>query len=161
MTHLRILPFFMLLIACLLLAVGFMIATTHDGSMAKPIPAIITIQSTPVQPSIPRWITIDPIGDKKAGENFTIVSTTNLSASDEILVAVETAQIRRPMKSSTYEFSGCQETVKVNPGRNGNNSISFTISPSVCTNLIPMEYLITETDVIDGTMGVARFNITP
>ena len=66
------------------------------------------------------------------------------------------------------EFSGGVGTVKVIPGRNGTNTISFTVNSS-SFNLVPDEYLIIEQgiykdstgDVQSNAMGEARFNITP
>jgi hypothetical protein len=171
-----------LLVVCMLLVAGCTVSKTEDGRVAieygidhrivsppilstTPIPTTSQIQSAPVQPSI-FWIKIDPISDKQVGEIFTINSTTNLSVGDEILVQVYVSHFHLVPKNSVYEFSGATDTMKVIPGRNGTNIISYTLNS---TGFNTEEYQITEDAIYQDSTGnvqsyatgEARFNITP
>ena len=46
-------------------------------------------------------------------------------------------------------------------GKNGTNTILFPVRPSVCQNLIPAEYSISEFDMFNRASDQASFNITP
>ena len=122
-------------------------------------PTTIPIPSTTIPPSI-YWIRIEPIGDKQVGEIFTINSSTNLSAGEEILVQVYKSHWHTSIKSFIGEFSGGMGIVNVSPGRNGTNTISFIVNSSAF-NLVPDEYLITENAIHKDSTGEIRFNITP
>lgn len=159
-----------LLIIVILVAAGWLVASINSG---KPTPSTLpvtpnrSIPTTPI-PSSGYWIKIDPISDKQVGEIFTVNSTTNLSAGAEIYVEVYTAHWHTHTKSYMGEFSGGVGTIKVIPGRNDTNTISFTVNSS-SFNLVPDEYRIIEQgiykdstgDVQSNAMGEARFNITP
>lgn len=158
----------LLLVVCMLVAAGC-ITAIHNGQVSfeygkngrivsHPIlPTSPTLKQIPVQPSL-YWIRIDPISDKKAGDFFTINSTTNLSAGDEILVQVFSANYHSHVKSDTSTFSGVLGHVNVIPGRNGINTISFIVNSSGHN---PDKYVIFEEAVIENATGSALFNITP
>jgi hypothetical protein len=120
-------------------------------------PAAISTQSIPIPPPI-YWIKFDPISDKQVGEIFTINSTTNLSAGEEIFVQVFQTSWHTQLKSSTYEYSGFSNTVNVSPGRDGVNKISFIFNSS---GFHPDEYLIVEDAIKENAKREATFNITP
>jgi len=130
--------------------------TPTDARSSPITPAAIPIPSTPT-PSSFYWIKIDPISDKQVGEIFTINSTTNLSVGEEILVQVYQTTWHTQLKSSTYIFSGTTDTIKVIPGKNGTNTISFTVNSS---GFHPDIYQVYEVAVNENAEGEARINIT-
>jgi hypothetical protein len=141
--------------------------TPTDAQSSLITPAAIPIPSTPTPPSL-YWIKIDPISDKQVGEIFTINSTTNLSAGDEIHVAIYQAEFSTGTRSSGGEFLGIIGTVKVMPGKNEINTISFIVNSSELYP-DPRKYVITEMAFFKDSAGVeqsnatgeALFNITP
>jgi len=155
MTRLRILPIFVLVIAVLLLAMGFMIVKPFEARVAAPAPTILQTQVPQVQPSVPRWIRIDPIGDKMEGDVFTVTSTTNLSEGEEVLVEVMNYEWHHPL-------CGSYDTVKVISGINGTNTISYTVNTS---SFNPEKYLVHETSLRkyaeNRTENETYFNLTP
>ncbi len=154
MTRLRILPLFVLVIAVLLLVMGLMVVKPYEGRVAVPTPTITQTQVTQAQPSAPRWIKIDPVGNKTEGDIFTITSTTNLSAGEEVLVEIMNYEWRHPLYGSS-------DTVKVIPGVNGTNTISYTVNT---TGYNPEKYLVHETcfgeNTEDRIENETYFNIT-
>ncbi|MFA6331779.1 MAG: DUF4349 domain-containing protein [Methanoregula sp.] len=59
------------------------------------------------------YITIDPIGDRYAGEKITITGRTNLPEGAEMLVQVYSSSFKPTQKSQGGEFSGATGTVSV------------------------------------------------
>lgn len=156
MTRLRILPLFVLVIAILLLAMGFMMVKTYEGRVGVPTPTVIQTQSPPVLFPDLYWIKIDPIGDKQVGDTFTITSTTNFSTGEDILVEVTEDHIPLCQKNSCAEYRHFSDTVKVMPGINGTNIISFTVNTS---GFSPNEYFVYETKLPEGGTSTAVFNL--
>jgi len=101
-------------------------------------------------------IRIDPIGDKRVGDKFTITAQTNLAVDDEILVQVYSSSFKPTQKSQSGEFSGATGTVKVTKGDSGMNKISFDVDSSTFK---PDEYIVTEQAVIQDATGTALFNV--
>jgi hypothetical protein len=141
--------------------------TSTDTQSSLIITTTIPIPSTPTPHSL-YWIKIDPVSDKQQGDIFTVNASTNLSVGEEILIQVYTAHFYHAMKDSpSREFCGVVDTVKVIPGSNETNAISFVVNPAC--DLYPEEYAITEDAVYkDSTgnvqshaTGEALFNITP
>ncbi|MFA5267034.1 MAG: hypothetical protein WC379_03610 [Methanoregula sp.] len=130
-------------------------------------PTAIPIPSTPAPPSL-YWIKINPIGDKQAGDIFTINSTTNLSVGNEILVQISQADFHPGIQPIGEEFHGITGTVEVMQGRDEANTISFIVNSSELYS-DPRKYVITESElhkdstgeVQSDATGEARFNITP
>ena len=156
MTPIRTIPALLLLVVCILLAAG---CTENEVSTVPTTTAfhVSTQNATPtVMPSI-YWIKIDPVGDKQAGDVFTINATTNLSAGQEILVQVYEPWMSQ-MKSSTFIPSGTTGTVKVIEGNNGINTISFVVNSST---FHPKNfYTVAEMADNNDPVGYAFFNIT-
>ncbi|MCK9572756.1 MAG: DUF3821 domain-containing protein, partial [Candidatus Omnitrophica bacterium] len=101
-------------------------------------------------------IRIDPIGDKRVGDKFTITAQTNLAVDDEILVEVYSSSFKPTQKSQSGEFSGATGTVKVTKGDSGMNLISFDVDSSTFK---PDEYIVSESAVIQTATGTALFNV--
>jgi trimeric autotransporter adhesin len=101
-------------------------------------------------------IRIDPIGDKRVGDKFTITAQTNLAVDDEILVQVYSSSFKPTQKSQSGEFSGATGTVKVAKGDSGMNKISFDVDSSTFK---PDEYIVQESAVIQTATGTALFNV--
>ena len=114
------------------------------------------------------WIKIDPINDTREGNIFTINSTTNLPAGDEILVQIYSATFHTHPPGVPENFTGAMGYVRVILGRNGINSISFMVNSlkidstiGNSSTLYPDEYFITEEAVIKNATVVALFSVTP
>jgi len=132
--------------------------TPTDAQHALGAPATISISSTPI-PSPVYWIKIDPISDRQVGEIFTINSTTNLSPGDEIYVTIYQAEFSPGCRSCVGEFRGVVGTVKVMPGKNVVNTISFIVNSS---ELYPdsRKYVISEMAIYKDSAGVEQSNAT-
>jgi hypothetical protein len=99
-----------LVIVAVLLAAGCMVENrSFFVPTPTPVPLITQTPSLQDQSSV-YWIKIDPISDKLAGDVFTVTSTTNLSAGDEILVQVYSLTIN---SLDRRKFSGASDYVKV------------------------------------------------
>jgi PGF-CTERM protein len=101
-------------------------------------------------------ININPIGDKRVGDKFTITAQTNLAVDDEILVQVYSSSFKPTQKSQSGEFSGATGTVKVTKGDSGMNMISFDVDSSTFK---PDEYIVTAEAIIQTANGNALFNV--
>jgi PGF-CTERM protein len=101
-------------------------------------------------------IRIDPIGDKRVGDKFTITAQTNLAVDDEILAQVYSSSFKPTQKTQSGEFSGATGTVKVVKGDSGMNKISFDVDSSTFK---PDEYIVIFEAVLQGTTGTALFNV--
>ena len=89
-----------------------------------------------------QFIRIDPVGDKNAGDAFTITGTTNLPAGTEILFQVYSASFEPTSahpQTSGY-FTGATGTVTVTQGTVGMNRWSADIDTSTFE---PTEYRVT------------------
>ena len=171
MTSLRIMVVILILTAALLLAGcvgregdGKTMGNVPSTLIITPIPPLKQIESPIVMQEGYYWIKIDPIGDKVVGENFTITSTTNISAGEEILVQVYSGKHFNGPKMQTWEFYGASGTVKVVQGSNGINTILFDVNSSTLyksSPLEPDEYIVSE-DAIrqDASTGIL-FNVNP
>jgi hypothetical protein len=169
MTSLRTVFIAILIIVAMLLAAGCMgQAETgkSDTNVTSPVsttpPISTTTEIEPPQISQEGyWIKIDPISDKYTDEIFTITSTTNLSAGEEILVQVYSSTF---FPGGQRNFYGATATVKVSKGTGGINTISFVVDSSTLYNsslLKPDEYIVTEDAVIQPVTGTAFFNVLP
>jgi hypothetical protein len=172
MTSLRTMFIIVIASAVLVLAAGCMgQAETgkSDRNATSPVPTTPSISTiTEIEPPQTSqegyWIKIDPIGDKQVGDIFTITSTTNLSAGEEILVQVYSATHFNGPKIQTWEFYGASSTVKVIQGSNGINTISFVVNSSTLYNSSPLqpdEYIVTEDAIIQPVTGTALFQVLP
>jgi hypothetical protein len=126
--------------------------------------SLTPVQTEPLQVSQDNyWINIDPISDKYVGENFTVTSTTNLSAGEEILYQVYSGTHIHGPKIRTWEFYGATGTVRVIQGINGkNNTISFDVNLTTLYNSSPLEpdeYVITENAIVRDGAGTALFHV--
>jgi hypothetical protein len=161
-----------ILTAGLALAAGC-VGQVGEGKNIGNVPSTVFITSIPIPVQIESpivrqkgyyWIKIDPIGDKVVGENFTITSTTNISAGEEILVQVYSGTHFNGPKMQTWEFYGASGTVSVIQGSNGINTILFVVNSSTLyksSPLEPDEYIVSE-DAIrqDASTGIL-FNVNP
>ena len=167
----KMLTFFLVLLAVLLAAgcVGQAENGKSAGNVTSPVPTTPSIATTTEigRPQISQegyWIQIDPISDKFVGESFTITSTTNLSAGEEILVQVYSGTHFNGPKIQTWEFYGATGSVKVIQGNRGINTISFVVNSSTLYNSSPLqpdEYIVTEDAIIQPVTGTALFNVIP
>ena len=77
-----------------------------------------------------KFINIDPVGNKKTGNKFTLTGSTNLASGTEVLVRVYEASFESGYGTITDpktgaisgEFSGAVGIVKVTSGSSGNNN---------------------------------------
>ena len=140
-----------------------------DGKSSGNVPSTIFITSLipiPTQidpPRVPQegfWIKIDPVSDKQVGDIFTVTSTTNVSAGEEILVQVYSSTF---FPGGQRNFYGATATVKVSKGTGGINTISFVVDSSTLYNsslLKPDEYIVTKDAVIQPVTGTALLHLS-
>jgi hypothetical protein len=150
---------FVLLIIVILVAASWLVASINIGKptpSSLPVTSIRSIPTTPI-PSSGYWIKIDPISDKHVGEIFTVNSTTNLSAGNEIRVQIYKTDFHPG--GSREEFLGIVGTVNVIPGNNEINTSSFIVNSSELYPF-PRKYYFTESAVNGDVTGVEQFNIT-
>jgi hypothetical protein len=83
-----------------------------------------------------------------------------LSVGDEILVQIYPAKFNPEYVRPGEEFRGVSDTVKVTPGRNEINTISFIVNSSELYP-DPRKYGFYETAINENATGEALFNITP
>jgi len=100
---------------------------------------------------------MDPIGDKMANDKFTITSTTDLPAGEEVLVGVFLSYPSH-QKIQPDESSAASGTVKVHQGSDGINTLSFAIDTSTFE---PGEYVVTENAVLREGSGTGLFYLIP
>jgi hypothetical protein len=139
---------------------------THGGTMTLNVTATATIPS-PISTAMPiespmanlsyYWIRMDPVGEKMANEKFTITSTTNLPAGEEVLIGVFLSYPSH-QKIRPDEPSAAMGRVKVHQGSDGINTLSFTIDTQ---NFEPCEYEVTETAVLKEGSGTGLFYLFP
>jgi hypothetical protein len=133
--------------------------TPTDAQSSLITPAKIPTPSIPTPPPL-YWIKIDPISDKQQGDIFTANASTNLSVGDEILVQVYQTDGHTDIRHIEGEFYGIVSTVKVMPGRNEINTISFIVNSSELYP-DPRKYSFYEAAINENATGEALFNITP
>lgn len=162
-----------LVIGTVLLAAGCVTGQTGEGKNMGNVPSTVLVTSIPSlkqieSPIVPEegyyWIKMDPISDKYTEENFTITSTTNLSAGDEILVQVYPSTFFPGPKMQSREFYGATGTVLVIQGRSGINTILFNVNSSTLYNSTPLkpdEYIVTEDSVLHVATCSELFRILP
>jgi hypothetical protein len=159
----RLIVVVIVMLVMVLLAAGCMGQAGNGksaGNVTSPVPTTSPIP-TPTQvdsPQVPQegyWIKIDLISDKQVGDIFTITSTTNVSVGEEILVQVYSSTF---FPGGQRKFYGTTGSVKVIPGSNGINVISFVVNASL---LKPDEYIVTEDAVEQATTGTALFSVLP
>jgi hypothetical protein len=102
------------------------------------------------------YIRVQPITYKQIGSKFTIVADTNLAPEDEIMVEVYSSSFAPTQKSSSGDFSGATGTVKVTRGTGSVNQINSDIDT---TTFKADEYAVTETAIIQGTIGTSYFTV--
>jgi hypothetical protein len=149
--------------AVLVLAAGCMgqVETgKSDMNVTSPVPTTASIPiPTPIDPykvsQEGYWIKVDPISDKLVGDIFTVTSTTNVSAGEEILVQVYSSTF---FPGGQREFYGTFGTVEVNQGINGINTISFVVNTS---ELKPDEYIVTNDAIRQDASSGVLFNVLP
>jgi hypothetical protein len=116
MTPSRVPPALVLLLVAVLLVAGC--AQVGDGKrVTNGTPSVtMTMPATSPrdQPSV-YWIRIDPVGNKTVGDVFTITSTTNLSAGEEILVQVYSSTFHPGGRAG--KFSGSTGYTNVTTGK--------------------------------------------
>ena len=163
MTSLRTIFALTLFIIAVVLSVGCM-GQTGDGKSAgniiSHVPSTASIPiPTPIDPykvsQEGYWIKVDPISDKLVGDIFTVTSTTNVSAGEEILVQVYSSTF---FPGGQREFYGTFGTVEVNQGINGINTISFVVNTS---ELKPDEYIVTNDAIRQDASSGVLFNVLP
>jgi len=169
-SHRITLTFVLTIVAILLLAgcvgqdmEGKTMGNVPSTLIITPIPTLRQIES-PLVSREGYWIRIDPISDKVVGENFTIISTTNVSAGEEILVQEYSAKHFNGPKMQTWEFYGASGTVKVIQGSNGINTILFVVNSSTLyksSPLEPDEYIVSEDAIRQGASTGTLFNVNP
>ena len=103
------------------------------------------------------WIKIDPVSDKETGDVFMVNASTNLPAGEPVLVQVS-PQPHHAMKNDPGWFSGVVENSTIMSGKNGINTISFTINTS---SYFPAPYYITESSFSESVTESVKLNITP
>ncbi|MFA5266412.1 MAG: hypothetical protein WC379_00445 [Methanoregula sp.] len=129
---------------------GIGASKTTTTPFAPPVASKLTsVDSSLVYPSS-NWISIVPIVDHQSGDVFTITSTTNLPAGDEIRIHVFLIQIG--------EGSGASGIVKVVKGSGNINTTTFTLNTS---GFDPDEYAVSEYSIPHDTFADASFNLTP
>jgi hypothetical protein len=99
------------------------------------------------------YITLDPIGDKRAGDPFTITAVTNLEEGSDVLVQVYGSHHHTRGKNSIGGATGVVEVVK---GEGGVNRTEFNLTTK---SFWPEEYLVIETAVNQTTRGYTLFNV--
>lgn len=85
------------------------------------------------------FISVDPIGDKNVGDQFTISGTTNLPAGTRILVEVYPSVYEDQTGTGSGDFTGATGTITITNSTNGANTWSFSLDTATFK---PMEYLV-------------------
>jgi len=103
----------------------------------------------------PPGLSINPIGDKTAGSNFTITGTTNLAPGDNLLIEITSSSYHPTNKNQPSGFSGASGMVKVVAG-SGKNTWSFDVDTSGFT---PDEYIVKVSGVEQDATASTTFNV--
>ncbi len=130
--------------------------------------AVISIGIASGYVAIKPFISVNPIGDKNVGDQFTITGTTSLPAGTEMLAEVYPASYEDQKGTGSGEFSGATGTITVSGGAKGANSWDFPIDTSTFQ---PVDYLVTVSSFREGHVegdytkgdisGTTRFGLHP
>lgn len=101
----------------------------------------------------PPGTTINPVGDHRVGDAFTIAGSTNLAAGDALMVEVISSSFRPTTKAQSGEFSGASGTVAVRKG-SGYNSWEFPVDTA---GWKPDEYIVTVSAVLQDATASTTF----
>jgi hypothetical protein len=114
------------------------------------------------------FISVDPIGDKNMGDQFTISGTTSLPAGTEILVEVYPSVYEDQMGTGSGEFSGATGTITISNSTSRASTWSFSLDTATFR---PMEYLVNVSSLKGNTskgdytkgdiFGSTRFTLSP
>jgi trimeric autotransporter adhesin len=104
----------------------------------------------------PAAVMINPIGDHAVGDRFTISGSTNLAASNQLMVAITSSSFRPTGKNTGGEFSGTNGQVTVFPGTGGMNRWSMDVD---ATAFKPDEYIVTVSGITNDVTGSTTFNV--
>ena len=114
------------------------------------------------------FISVDPIGDKNVGDQFTISGTTSLPAGTKILVEVYPSAYADQTGSGSDDFTGATGTITITNSTRGASTWSFALDT---TPFKPMEYLVSVSSLKGDTVkgdytkgdifGSTRFTISP
>jgi PGF-CTERM protein len=100
------------------------------------------------------------IGDKRVGEKFTIVATTNLAVGDEIFFETYSSSFKPTDKSQSGEFSGQTGTYKVEKNNSTIGSGMNIITVDVDTSTFkPDEYVVKAEAIVQDVTGSTLFNV--
>lgn len=99
---------------------------------------------------------INPIGDHRAGDKFTISGSTNLAVGDDLLVEVTSSSFKPTEKAESGEFSGISGVIKVVEGSGGYNRWSFDVD---ATTFRPDEYIVKVSGITQDVTASTFFNI--
>jgi PKD repeat protein len=102
------------------------------------------------------YITINAIGERCAGDMFTITATTNLAVGDEVLFQVYSSTFKPTTKTQSGEFYGATGTVKVQSGSGGRNTLSFDVDTSTFK---PDEYIVDVQGIISTARATTLFTV--
>lgn len=86
------------------------------------------------------FISVDPVSDKNAGDQFTITGTTSLPAGTEMLAEISPASFEDMDGNGSGEFTGAAGTITIAGSTGSTNTWAFPVDSST---LLPMEYLVT------------------
>jgi hypothetical protein len=103
-----------------------------------------TVHESQASTAQAQFIRVDPIGDKKVGDQFTITGTTNLPKGAEVMFQVyaasfEPTETNPQTGAQSGEFTGATGTVTVMQGTGDVNTWSADLD---LTTFQPMEYLV-------------------
>jgi hypothetical protein len=99
---------------------------------------------------------INPIGDHRVGDKFTISGSTNLAAGDDLMVEVTSSSFKPTEKAESGEFSGISGVVKAVTGSGGYNRWSFDVDT---TTFKPDEYIVKVSGISQDITASTSFNI--
>jgi hypothetical protein len=99
---------------------------------------------------------INPIGDHRVGDKFTISGSTNLATGDDLMVEVTSSSFKPTEKAESGEFSGISGVIKVVQGSGGYNRWSFDVD---ATTFKPDEYIVKVSGITQDVTASTYFNI--
>ena len=104
----------------------------------------------------PPDVFINPIGNHKVGEQFTVSGSTNLAAGDTLMIEITSSSFKPTSKSQSGEFSGANGMVTVATGSGAFNTWSFPVDASTFK---PDEYIVKVSGTTLDVTGSTLFNI--
>lgn len=99
---------------------------------------------------------INPIGDKRTGDRFTINGTTSLAPDDDLMVEITSSSYSPTAKTQPSGFSGASGVVRVIAGTGGRNTWSYDVDAST---FAPDEYLVKVSGVLQDVTASTTFNV--